>query len=505
MNNRAQYTTHKRNKIRWIFIGIIGFLCILALALLNKPKAIENDLLKQSRQALQPFPIENLNLLANGREITLQGTVSAETQQQDVLAATSNIIGIVKITDQLVITQSPENVKSVKLEQITLISEINTPVIPSLPKLEPKLQFIRNEDILTISGRLNSQQELSSTLEDLSASLIIQDQIRSSENVAKVDWLESLNPVLTTLPLINNAKLDISKDLMLLSGNVSSQVVLNNIKLRIDEIDNKIIQVDIDLSVTKEKINRDNFSPLEEANITLEQNADKLVVTGIMPNTESVERIRSELLKYYKLEEIEEQLEISDDVSNPEWLNEITGLIPGLRTLENAHVSIKDGLLILKGSATNKETLEEQNQASAAAAKFLQIKNEIIILSKTPENEARLLREDLNKVSLEDILYESNSADFTDKSLPVIEELAIIIKKYPDLPIIIAGHTDATGDEQWNQRLSQLRADAVKDYLVGQGIAGDRLSSIGYGESRPITSNSSKQGRALNRRIEINY
>jgi len=84
-----------------------------------------------------------------------------------------------------------------------------------------------------------------------------------------------------------------------------------------------------------------------------------------------------------------------------------------------------------------------------------------------------------------------------------IGNLAAVMKKYPDLKIVIEGHTDNTGELTYNGKLSQRRADAVKGYLVEKfGIEASRLSTKGYGEVRPIESNATKEGRQKNRRVE---
>jgi OOP family OmpA-OmpF porin len=78
------------------------------------------------------------------------------------------------------------------------------------------------------------------------------------------------------------------------------------------------------------------------------------------------------------------------------------------------------------------------------------------------------------------------------------------VKKYPGYKISIEGHTDSIGTVNYNQRLSERRAAAVKDYLLKQGVTdGARLKSKGYGKSKPIADNSTEQGRFKNRRVEI--
>ncbi|HBM82649.1 MAG TPA: porin, partial [Halieaceae bacterium] len=91
-----------------------------------------------------------------------------------------------------------------------------------------------------------------------------------------------------------------------------------------------------------------------------------------------------------------------------------------------------------------------------------------------------------------------------------ISELAAFLKRFNDLQVDVEGHTDSVGPENYNQQLSQRRAQAVVDLLVNQhGISADRLEAVGYGEARPVGSNDTSEGRAANRRVmatlEVEY
>jgi OmpA-OmpF porin, OOP family len=78
-----------------------------------------------------------------------------------------------------------------------------------------------------------------------------------------------------------------------------------------------------------------------------------------------------------------------------------------------------------------------------------------------------------------------------------------IFKEYPQARFSIEGHTDSDGSNALNQTLSENRAAAVKNFLIENGIAADRLMSTGYGETKPIASNKNAAGKAQNRRVEI--
>lgn len=99
--------------------------------------------------------------------------------------------------------------------------------------------------------------------------------------------------------------------------------------------------------------------------------------------------------------------------------------------------------------------------------------------------------------------FESNSAALTTEAESRLDELAQTLASRPELRIVIEGHTDSQGAESYNLALSRERADAVKNYLINQGVAASRMATQGYGEARPIAPNDNPAGRAQNRRVEI--
>jgi outer membrane protein OmpA-like peptidoglycan-associated protein len=102
-----------------------------------------------------------------------------------------------------------------------------------------------------------------------------------------------------------------------------------------------------------------------------------------------------------------------------------------------------------------------------------------------------------------DILFDVDSASLRGDSRSTLRDLATNFRQYPDEVIDVAGHTDSTGTPAHNQTLSENRADSVRSYLVDQGVPSSRISARGYGETMPKASNSTPEGRQLNRRVEI--
>lgn len=101
------------------------------------------------------------------------------------------------------------------------------------------------------------------------------------------------------------------------------------------------------------------------------------------------------------------------------------------------------------------------------------------------------------------ITFEPASAAITPEGLAIVDAVAAILAGAPEIPLEVHGHTDSDGDSVVNERLSQERAQAVVDALVERGVAAERLTPVGFGESDPIAPNITAEGRAENRRIEF--
>jgi outer membrane protein OmpA-like peptidoglycan-associated protein/Tol biopolymer transport system component len=136
--------------------------------------------------------------------------------------------------------------------------------------------------------------------------------------------------------------------------------------------------------------------------------------------------------------------------------------------------------------------------------------SETFSLAENKGNEPYALTVELKKIKegsaivLQNIFFDLDKDEMKIESLPELKELASFLETNPDLRIEISGHTDNQGTADYNEDLSQRRANAVKNYLVNQlGISADRLETKGYGAAQPIASNEAEEGRAKNRRTEF--
>jgi len=104
---------------------------------------------------------------------------------------------------------------------------------------------------------------------------------------------------------------------------------------------------------------------------------------------------------------------------------------------------------------------------------------------------------------IEGITFDTNKATIRKSSFKTLDAAAKILTDYPSLRLEVSGHTDSSGKAERNDELSKERAEAVRDYLLGKGIASDRLEAVGHGSTMPIADNKTSKGRAQNRRIEF--
>jgi len=106
-------------------------------------------------------------------------------------------------------------------------------------------------------------------------------------------------------------------------------------------------------------------------------------------------------------------------------------------------------------------------------------------------------------VVLEGVTFKTGSAELTPESAARLDKTVESAKAYPEITIEVGGHTDSQGAAEANQKLSQERAESVRNYLIVKGIAAERITAVGYGEDYPIADNATAAGRAANRRVEI--
>jgi outer membrane protein OmpA-like peptidoglycan-associated protein len=134
--------------------------------------------------------------------------------------------------------------------------------------------------------------------------------------------------------------------------------------------------------------------------------------------------------------------------------------------------------------------------AASSAQQAMELQRQIDVLQAKPTDRGLV-------VTLGDVLFDTGKAGLKAGATSNLNKLVAFLNQYPDRTVVIEGYTDSVGSEDYNQGLSERRADSVKAYLAGQGIGAIRLSALGKGESDPVAGNDSAAGRQQNRRVEV--
>ncbi len=127
------------------------------------------------------------------------------------------------------------------------------------------------------------------------------------------------------------------------------------------------------------------------------------------------------------------------------------------------------------------------------------------IEEEIPGAEVQRVGEGINVTFTQDagVYFDTNKSDVKGASAATLDKLADIFNEYPKSNILVEGHTDSAGPEEYNWNLSQQRAESVTQYLIGKGISANRFTTKWYGETQPRATNETSEGKAKNRRVEL--
>ena len=142
------------------------------------------------------------------------------------------------------------------------------------------------------------------------------------------------------------------------------------------------------------------------------------------------------------------------------------------------------------------EAVQATQQAQAATNQVQQLQQELAALKAQQTDRGLVL-------TLGDVLFETGKAELRPGALRNLYPLVTFLQKYPERRVLIEGHTDSVGSEASNLDLSQRRADAVRDFLLQNGVRAAQITTHGYGKASPVASNDTVAGRQQNRRVEL--
>ena len=236
-----------------------------------------------------------------------------------------------------------------------------------------------------------------------------------------------------------------------------------------------------------------------------------LVLRGSLPNERSKLTIldQAHTLSTKNRLRVIDQFIVDKQVKAAVWVDTVPQLLPVLGLMvERGSIIIDGRSLVVNGQvAGHREKAEVLQTVAPAIRAGLRIEDRVMVTPAASSSSAAvplsalqlLLNQVLTKSSIE---FEPKSATMTTKGQMVLDQIIALLRRAPDTPIEIAGHTDNVGEEEYNLQLSRRRAEAVKQYLTSHGLT-NSFTTIGYGSTRPLVHGRQQPGPQRNERIEI--
>ena len=224
------------------------------------------------------------------------------------------------------------------------------------------------------------------------------------------------------------------------------------------------------------------------ANVTI--NGRDAILNGIAPDPESVESAKDAIMSVWGIRIVECRCQISPEISQTDEIYQPATTSPAQSTDEPESELEPVAEAVINTEAPVVENSDEEKIVTESEIE------EYSSVDQCQGNIDTLLKD-------RSIEFSSGSSTISNESFSLLKELIAITQSCPGKLITIAGHTDNVGSTEKNSTLSLERAEAVLDYFKNDGIPVDRLKAIGYGDSSPIVSNDTDEGRKRNRRIEF--
>ncbi len=241
------------------------------------------------------------------------------------------------------------------------------------------------------------------------------------------------------------------------------------------------------------------FADQAEQNTASSATDVPVVIKGVVATSSDKQQLLDKLKAQYPNKVVRDEIEVRSNISIPtNWQQVATAIIDSdITSIRQGRIDINGTTISLHGKVASLEQSQAiQNRMHSRLTDLYQLENQLVVT----QSEQRLIDDTLGNRIVE---FESGSATLTPTGLGILDDMASAIQRVGDQTITITGHTDNVGNADANLLLSNERAKAVKQYLIGRNIDAARISVAGKGDADPIASNDNDEGRTRNRRIEF--
>jgi OOP family OmpA-OmpF porin len=232
----------------------------------------------------------------------------------------------------------------------------------------------------------------------------------------------------------------------------------------------------------------------------------KVVLTGVVPDQATKDQLAAKAREVYGADKVVDNLTVDAKVGKPSWLAAVLAMMPFTGKDVNAPgISVEKNSISLIGQVASDQIKSKIYTDASQAVSPTTVNNLLTVGTATVSAEQAATQTQINEqISGKIVEFATGSDQLTDRGKAVLDELVPIFQANGTANFEVGGHTDNQGNDAANMSLSERRAVTVKKYLVSKGLADARFTTKGYGETQPVASNDTNEGRQRNRRIGFN-
>lgn len=355
----------------------------------------------------------------------------------------------------------------------------------------------RNDGTVTITGyvpTVEARETVLAKAKALFASNRLIEHLRVADGDPKMDWIGAISFALDQLSRLGKGSVALSGRNYDISGEAISTPAYRSLTEELG----KTLPASMEL-----RHGAVAPAPISPFLFTAARAADRVTLSGYVPTEEVAKDIIAVAKPKFGGDAVDIKLELAGGAPD-DFDAAVAAGLQAVSRLEGGRFDLTDRKLSVSGVAVSESA---RNSIASAMQDALpdgfSLTTSIIVAVAGDPLSGEDCQAALRQETANDQIVFDNRATISEDSYGLIDRLAAIAQRCPAATIEVAGHTDSTGGTRKNQAISEERARAVVDRLVEDGVRRERLSAVGYGQSRPIASNSTAGGRAQNRRIEF--
>ncbi len=433
------------NRKRFVWLLVLSWVVVAVLAIVLAIPDQEDDLTADASAALQQSGIA-ATVEFNGRDAALSGALDPNEQARAIEVVLS-VTGVRRAEWQNAAADATTTTTSPSATTTTVgASTTSPPTLSDDPAQPSTLTASLSRGALTLSGTVPSAEIAVQVagIADLIYGPFVTNDLQVDDTVSAAGWVPNAPNLMAFLPIVGEAQLDVVGDKATLAGLAGSAEKKAQLEAALGAALGSGVTLKSSIEVTNKT------PPIYEARATAD---GLLTLGGVMPDQAAIDLITDAAVETYGADKVINEMTIGVDIDDSFSIYRIPLTFAQFRPISEWDLLIENDVISgnVRGGAT----------------------------------------------------FEFASAELTDELRTLHDTAAGIVLRNPSILLTIEGHTDSVGSDAFNLALSDARAQAGIDYLVGLGVQPERLFAVGYGETRPIADNGTAEGRRQNRRLEF--